>query len=83
MTKTETGKYRVGSKSFDEYEGSRVKVFNGTSYKTSGNLTKKNLIRNKWGRIVSRKKHNTAKREKRLQKHGFFAKKGAFGFVQK
>jgi len=38
---------------------------------------------NKWGRIVSAKKHYTAKKEKRLQKHGFFAKKGKFGYVKK
>jgi hypothetical protein len=38
---------------------------------------------NKWGRIVSRKKHATAKREKRLEKAGFFAKKGSFGIVKK
>jgi hypothetical protein len=38
---------------------------------------------NKWGRIVSEKKHKTAKKEKRLQKYGFFAEKGKFGFVKK
>ena len=38
---------------------------------------------NKWGRIVSRKKHVTAKKEKRLQKYGYFAKKGKFGYVKK
>jgi len=38
---------------------------------------------NKNGRIVSRKKHATAKREKRLEKAGFFAKKGTFGFIEK
>ena len=39
--------------------------------------------KNKHGEIVSRKKHITAKREKRLEKHGYFAKKGKFGFVLK
>jgi hypothetical protein len=38
---------------------------------------------NKWGRIVSKKKHATAKKEKRLQKYGYFARKGKFGFVKK
>jgi hypothetical protein len=38
---------------------------------------------NKWGRIVSAKKYRTAKIEKRLEKHGFFAKKGEFGYVKK
>jgi hypothetical protein len=37
---------------------------------------------NKWGRIVSRKKHATAKKEKRLMKHGYTAKKGKFGYVK-
>jgi len=38
---------------------------------------------NKHSRIVSRRKHNTAKREKRLQKHGYFTRKGKFGAVKK
>jgi hypothetical protein len=37
---------------------------------------------NKNGRIVSVKKHATAKREKRLEKHGWTAKKGKFGAVR-
>ncbi len=63
--------------------GSRAEVFHGTAKKTTGGLTKKDLIKNKHGEIVSRKKHLTAKREKRLEKHGYFAKKGAFGYVKK
>jgi hypothetical protein len=34
-------------------------------------------------RIVSLKKHLTAKKEKRLEKYGYFAKKGKFGYVKK
>jgi hypothetical protein len=68
---------------FEKTVGSRSEVMHGTAKHTSGGLTKKNLMRNKWGRIVSRKKHMTAKREKRLQKHGYFAKKGQFGAVKK
>jgi hypothetical protein len=63
--------------------GSRAEVFHGNAKKTTGGLTKKDLIKNKHGEIVSRKKHLTAKREKRLEKHGYFAKKGKFGFVKK
>ena len=63
--------------------GSRAEVFHGNAKKTSGGLTKKDLMKNKHGAIVSRKKHLTAKREKRLEKHGYFAKKGKFGFVKK
>ena len=42
------------------------------------------LIRdmNKNGRIVSEKKHKSAKREKRLLKYGYTAKKGKFGAVK-
>jgi hypothetical protein len=77
------GKYHLKSGVFDELFGSRTQVMNGTAYKTSGELTKKDLMMNKWGRIVSAKKHKTAKKEKRLEKHGFFAKKGKFGYVKK
>jgi hypothetical protein len=63
--------------------GSRAEVFHGTAKKTTGGLTKKDLMKNKHGEIVSRKKHLTAKREKRLEKHGYFAKKGKFGYVKK
>jgi hypothetical protein len=62
--------------------GSRAEVFHGTCKKTTGGLEKKDLMKNKHGEIVSRKKHNTAKKEKRLEKYGFFTKKGKFGFVK-
>jgi hypothetical protein len=63
--------------------GTRAQVWHGTAKKTSGGLTKAALMMNKHGRIVSRKKHNTAKREKRLVKAGFLTKKGHFGFIKK
>jgi hypothetical protein len=63
--------------------GSRAEVFHGTCKKTTGGLEKKDLMKNKHGEIVSRKKHLTAKKEKRLEKHGFFTKKGKFGFVKR
>jgi len=37
---------------------------------------------NKHGRIVSRAKHSTAKREMRLLKHGYGTKRGKFGYVK-
>ena len=79
----EDGNYNIKGKTFPELFGSRTQVMNGTAYKTSGELKKSDLLMNKWGRIVSAKKHATAKKEKRLEKHGFFAKKGKFGFVKK
>jgi hypothetical protein len=63
--------------------GSRAAVWHGNAEHTSGGLTKKDLLQNKWGRIVSAKKHKTAKKEKRLEKAGFFAKKGKFGSVKR
>jgi len=75
--------YHIKGKKYPELFGSRTQVMNGTAYKTSGELVKSQLMMNKWGRIVSAKKHHTAKKEKRLQKHGFFAKKGQFGYVKK
>ena len=78
------GYYHVNGKKYRELFGSREQVYkNGTAYKTYGNLTKSDFMMNKWGRIVSKKKHITAKKEKRLQKYGYFAKKGKFGYVMR
>jgi len=68
---------------FKKTIGSRAEVFHKTAKKTSGGLMKKDLMKNKHGEIVSKKKHMTAKKEKRLEKHGYFAKKGKFGYVKK
>ena len=65
--------------------GSRRQVcVYGTAEKTTGGLTKKDLIINKWGRVVSRKKHAMGpKLLKNLmnnkKKVGWVAKKGKFG----
>jgi hypothetical protein len=75
------GKYKVDGSTYSILIGNRAQVGHGTAYKTSGGLTKKNLIQNKWGRWVSKSKSITARKDKRLK--GFFAKKGAFGAVQK
>ena len=61
--------------------GSRRQVWNGTSKKTSGGLTKSDLMMSH-GRIVSKSKHNSAKKEMRLLKYGYGTKKGKFGFVK-
>jgi hypothetical protein len=68
---------------FEQNIGTRAQVWHGTAKKTSGGLTKTQLMMNKHGRIVSRKKHSTAKRENRLVKAGFLTKKGHFGFIKK
>lgn len=63
--------------------GSRAQVWHGTAKKTSGGLTRKDLLKNKAGRIVSKRKHFTAKKDKRLVKAGYLTKKGKFGFIKK
>lgn len=82
FTKSSTGKYVVKGKSYEMLMGTRAQVWHGTAYKTSGGLTKNDLFQNKAGRIVSRAKHATAKKEMRLVKHGYGTKKGQFGFVK-
>ena len=60
-----------------------AKVWHGTLKKTSGGLTRKDLMKNKWGRIVSKKKHKLAKKNKFLIKAGFVTQKGKFGAKKK
>ena len=81
FTKSANGKYMVQGKSYDVLCGSRAQVWHGTAYKTSGELTKMQLMQNKAGRIVSKKKHATAKKDNRLVKAGYGTKKGMFGYV--
>jgi len=77
------GVYNIKGKKFSKLIGSRAEVYHGTAFKTAGGLEKKDIMMNKNGRIVSVKKHKTAKKEKRLEKHGYFTKKGKFGYVKK
>lgn len=82
VSKGSDGKYHIKGKSYEVLVGSRAQVHHGTAYKTAGDLTKSDLLMNKHGRIVSSKKHNTAKREKRLVKAGYLTRKGKFGAVK-
>ena len=63
--------------------GSRAQVWHGTAKKTSGGLTKKDLKKNKAGRIVSVKMSNRAKKERRLEKAGYKPTKGKFLLFKK
>ncbi len=83
VMKSEDGLYHINGSKFEMLVGSRAQVWHGTAYKTTGELTKSHLFQNKRGRIVSKKKHTKAKKEKRLQKYGYYTKKGKFGFVKK
>ena len=82
FSRTSTGKYSVSGKTFDVLIGTRAQVWHGTAYKTTGGLCKHDLMQNKAGRIVSKAKHMSAKRDKRLVKAGFLTKKGQFGFIK-
>ena len=59
---------------FEKTNGSRAEVWHGTAKKTVGGLTKSSLMKNKHGRIVSRRKHASGKRSiKHLEKLGYKA----------
>ena len=82
-SKHEDGKYHIDGKKFEQLEGSRAQVHHGTAHHTPGGLTKRHIMMNKRGRLVSKKKHASAKRMKRLEKAGYFTKKGHFGAIKK
>ncbi len=64
--------------------GTKAQVFHGTALKTAGGLTRKELMKTKSGRIVSKKKHAAGlKALKRLRALGFTAKKGRFSLFSK
>lgn len=81
-TRQDDGKYHLKGNKYDDLVGSRAQVWHGTAYKTAGGLTRGDLHQNKHGRIVSKKKHATAKKERRLEKAGYRTKKGEFGAVK-
>ena len=81
--KSADGFYHIKGKKYAFLRGARRQVWAGTAYMTEGGLTRDKLHYNKRGRIVSKKKFQTAKKEKRLQKYGYFTKKGKFGYVKK
>lgn len=64
--------------------GSRAQVWHGNAKKTCGGLTKQNLMKNKHGRIISKRKHALGKKSiKQLKKLGYVAKKGQFELFHK
>ena len=64
--------------------GSKAQVWHGTAKHTPGGLTRKDLMKTKKGRIVSKKKHAIGLRRIRsLRKLGFKAKKGTFKLFKK
>lgn len=64
--------------------GSKAQVFHGTAKHTKGGLTRKELVKNKRGKIVSRKQAAAGKKAfSRLRKLGFAPKKGTFKLFTK
>jgi hypothetical protein len=64
--------------------GTKAQVYHGTAKHTSGGLTRKDLMKTKKGRIVSRRKHAAGKKAlARLRKAGYKAKKGTFKLFKK
>jgi hypothetical protein len=64
--------------------GSKAQVYHGTAKHTSGGLTKKDLMKTRKGRIVSKRKHAIGlKRIKTLRRKGYVAKKGTFKLFRK
>ena len=63
--------------------GTYAEIWHNNALRSSGGLTKKDLMYKK-GRIISRKKHAAGKRAiKHLQKLGYKAKKGTFKLFRK
>jgi len=83
IMKADDGMYHINGHKFPMLIGSRAQVMHGTAYKTKGKLIKSHLMMNKHGHVVSKKVHARAKREKRLEKAGYFTKKGKFGWVKR
>jgi hypothetical protein len=80
---TQGGKtiYNIKGKTYQQLAGSRIQVWNGTAYKTSGGLKKDNLVQI-GGRVKSKSKHISASKEQRLLQHGYGAKTGTFGNIK-
>ena len=85
LLKSADGFYHIkqnGGK-FSQRQGSRAQVMHGTALQTTGGLQKSDLVYNRSGKIVSKAKSKTAKKENgsRLKKKGYGLQrtKGKFG----
>jgi hypothetical protein len=64
--------------------GSKAQVYHGTAKHTAGGLEKKDLVKNKHGRIVSRRKMAAGKKAlKFLIRKGYKTRKGQFHLFNK
>jgi hypothetical protein len=67
FTRNKEGGYTVAGNIYETLTGSRENVFNGKSFKTTGGLTKSDLIINKYGKILSKKKSIDGKISKNFE----------------
>ena len=56
IIKNQDGKYDIDNKIYEKLYGTREDVWNSKSYKTTGGLIKDDLMINKNGKIVSKRK---------------------------
>ena len=63
------GLFHIDGKTYSILEGTRRQVWDEVAYKTSGLLTKDQLLINKHGNIVSKKKYLSAKEDNRLNRN--------------
>ena len=54
------GKYHIEGKKYEKIRGTREEVWCGTAYQTTGELKKRDLEMNRYGKIVSKVKMITA-----------------------
>lgn len=63
------GFFHINGKTYSILEGTRQQVWDEVAYKTSGLLTKDQLLINKHGKIVSKKKYYSSKEDNRLNRN--------------
>jgi hypothetical protein len=66
MTKSNDGLYHIGDQVYKQCHGSREQVWSDVAYKTTGGLTKSDLILNKHGKVISKKKFISEKMNNHL-----------------
>jgi hypothetical protein len=67
IKKNNDGKYTINNIIYETLVGSRQDVWNGVSYKTTGGLTKNDLLINKNNKIISKKKYIQEKTSNRFK----------------
>lgn len=77
------GLYHIHGKTYKILSGSRAQVFHQNAFKTKAGLQINDLKKNSHGKIVSKKKSEKAKKEKRLWKLGYRYEPNKFGMVYK